>query len=107
MEKNFGSGLTITLVKTLYPGGLTLAGTMLQANFILDHGHDRFEDLIVTGATAEIPRHPFLDLFFGGIRLAIQQGLGRYDLPWSTDPSLKTSVFEKGLLNGVEFSTLC
>jgi hypothetical protein len=73
----------------------------------LDHSHDRVEDLIVTGATAKIARHPFLDLFFGGIRLAIQQGLGGYDLPRSTDPALKTSVFEKGLLNGVEFSILC
>src|SRR3989338_50280 len=68
---------------------------------------DRFNDLVVTGAAAEVAHHPFFDLLLAGLGNLIQQGLGRYDLARSADPALKTAVLDEALLYGVELSVLC
>ncbi len=74
----------------------------IRAYFILNHRHNRFEYLVITGTPAKIPRHPFFYLIFRRLGVGIQKRFRRHDLTWSADPALKPAIFKKSLLQGME-----
>jgi hypothetical protein len=73
-------------------------GKVFNPYFVLDHGHDGLENLVVARAATQIARHPLLRLLFGGARIAVEEGLGGDDLSGGADAALKTAVFQKRLL---------
>lgn len=59
---------------------------------------DRFDDLIVTRAAAEISHHPCAYVIFGRMRILLEQRFGGNDLSGRADPTLKSAVLHEGAL---------
>ena len=67
---------------------------------------DRFNDLVVAGATAKVAHHPILDLVLGGFGIFVQQSFSSNHLPGSADAALKTAVLDKALLHRMKLTVL-
>src|SRR5687768_15304405 len=65
---------------------------------------DRFDNLIVARAAAEIAHHPIFDFFFVRFRLLIKERLGRNHLTGSANAALKTAVLDKALLDRMQLA---
>ncbi len=63
---------------------------------------DGGNDLVIPGATAQIPGDGLLNFPRGRRRVAIQQGLGREDHARRTVAALNGPVIDEGLLHGVK-----
>src|SRR5262249_61158326 len=63
---------------------------------------DRFEDLDVPGAAAEIPGECFLDLIAARLRVLLEQRLRGQKKPRRTVPALRRSQVREGLLGRME-----
>jgi len=59
-------------------------------------------DLIVTGAAAEITGQPAADLSFSWVWVPVEQRLGCHDETWSADTALQSCMFQKFLLEHME-----
>src|SRR5258706_7056975 len=65
---------------------------------------DRLDDLVITGAAAEVVHHPILDLLFVGLGDFVEQRLGRDHLPRLSDAALQAAVLDEALLHRVELA---
>src|SRR5262245_47909989 len=79
----------------------------IGSELVVDHGHDRFENLVVSGATAKVPRHPLFNFFFRGPGVLVEQRFGSHDLAGSANPALKTAVLNKRLLQWMQRAVFC
>src|SRR5437588_11700185 len=59
---------------------------------------DRANDLVVAGAAAEIARQPPANLFLGGVRILIEQRLGRDDEARRAEPALQRRLLQEAFL---------
>src|SRR5206468_1371622 len=69
---------------------------------LLGRHPDRLDDLVVTGAPAEIPEHPLPDLRLARVRIRVEERLGRHDLARGADAALKSAGVDERLLDGME-----
>src|SRR2546425_3203282 len=68
---------------------------------------DRFVDLDVAGAAAEVAGQRVLDLVTGGVRVGGQQGFGRQQKRGGTVAALCGAEIGEGLLQRMQLSVLC
>src|SRR5690349_22925003 len=68
--------------------------------------HDRFDDLFVACAAANISVHEMLELRFAWIRVFIQERLRGQNHARRTEPTLKSAMFDEGLLQRMQFAVL-
>ena len=95
-------------VQALNFGGLlALAKFEIRIDFVVNHSHDGLKDLIIAGATAEVPGHPFFDLILSGFRVLVEERLGGHDLSRRADPALEPAVLNESLLQWVELTLFC
>src|SRR5262245_25103205 len=64
--------------------------------------HHRLDDLVVSGAAAEVARQPVADLGLAGIGVSLEQGPGRHEESGRADAALQGGVLEELLLQGVQ-----
>jgi hypothetical protein len=63
---------------------------------------DRFHDVLVAGATAEVARNSPTNVFLGRMRFFLEQGTSRHDHAGRAEPALKTVFFFESLLQRVQ-----
>ena len=73
---------------------------------LFTHAHHRLNDLLVTGASAEIPGHLLLYDLLCGMFLFVQYGLGGHNHPGRAESALESAFFHKSRLNGMEMTVL-
>src|SRR4030095_1003783 len=61
---------------------------------------DRIDDLVVTGAAADVAGDRFFNIFRCGFGSAVEQGFHRYDISRRAVPALHRARIDKGLLHG-------
>jgi hypothetical protein len=63
---------------------------------------DSVNDLLVPGASAEVPRKPFTDLSSGRAGVSFQEIERSQNSSWSAETALYCALFNKGFLQGVQ-----
>ncbi len=67
---------------------------------------DRLDDLLIAGATAEIPFQTVPDLLFGRLGILLQQRNGRHDHSGRAVAALQSVFLPKGILHRMQLFTL-
>ena len=67
---------------------------------------DRSDDLVVTGAAAEVVGEPESNLVLGGVGVLLQERLGGDDEARGADAALERGVLQECLLHGMESASL-
>src|SRR5438309_25479 len=63
---------------------------------------DRADDVLVSGAAAEIPFQGMADFRISRIRVALEELVGGHNHARRAEPALKAVLFPKALLDGME-----
>src|SRR5271168_193447 len=69
----------------------------------IPHG---FDDVLVSGATAEISGNSPANLLFAGIRIRLEQSIGRHQHAWSAITALQAMLFFETFLQRMKLAVL-
>ena len=79
-----------------------LLGGLLRSGHRRGSGLNRFDDVVIARAAADVAFQPMTDLVLGGCGVHLQQFRSRHDHARSTEPALQTVVFLKSSLQDTE-----
>src|SRR5947209_956467 len=100
-----GSSLRRMLLPTSVSGfGLAMVVAMLCARLSRRRGLHRVDDVLVSGAAAEVPLQAVADLVVGGIGMIGQELSGGHDHARRAESALQPVLIPEGLLDGVELA---